>query len=326
MTRNKIQDLVFSFMNLFKIPCRSTQEGIWQITIPDSEKAFFNGFQELSFTFDREVAEKHRDLEMIAEGSYLLKKIVERLIGIPKVSRMYKLAKPELPPIEPTEPGKTTELMVISPGKVHYRQQVIFNFKVGFLSDARKERLFSVLADPANHKIYLKKGLGNLDPARYQETPEPGVPTEESGEDILRLYLQSCRQLEAAIGPEVEEIRSRNSGLFEAEFARHQGFLEEQKKELLKKKENVCFHLYFFQKEEEIDRAIKDLETDHERKVAELKEKYGLKVEIGLINAIVLGVPTVGVPASQIKKKRREMAMSQVTVVSSAKLEALPVA
>lgn len=322
MTTNKIQELVFAFMDMVKIPCRVVEEGIWRITIPPEERAFFNGFEELSFTFDRQVAERHRDLEMIAEGSYLLKKIVERLIGIPKVSRLFKMAKPELPRIEP---GKTPELRVISPGKAHYRQQVIFNFKVGFLTDDRRERLFSVLADPANHEIYLKEGLGDLDLTQYQETPEPGVPLEESGEDILRLYLQACRQLESTIGPEVEEIRTRNAEQFGVEFARYREFLEEQKKELLKKKENVCFHLYFFQKEEEIDRMIKDLESEHNRKVEELKEKFSLKVEVGLINAIVLCIPTVGVPASQIKKKRREaIAPPPIALAGPVKLDARP--
>ncbi len=303
MATNKVQELVTSFMHMVGIPVAQVGDGIWRAHIPAAERAFFNGFEELAFTFDRSVAEKHRDLELIAEGSYLLKKIVERLVGIPKVSRLFKRAPPELPP---AEPGRPTELRLITPGKAHYRQQVMFNFKVAFLAEDRRERLFSVLADPARHELYLHEGLGGLDPTQFREDPDPGLPIDESGEDLLRLYLQACRQLEATIGPEVADLRARNQERFQAEFERYREFLEEQKRELLKKKENVCFHLYFFQKEEEIDRMIRDLEAEHERKVSELEEKHRVKVEVSLINAIVLCIPTVGVPATQPQKKKRE--------------------
>ncbi|NLI75349.1 MAG: hypothetical protein GX442_02760 [Candidatus Riflebacteria bacterium] len=321
MTTNKIQELVTAFMTMVGIPTTQSAEGIWHATIPEAERSFFNGFEQLSFTFDREVAEKHRDLELIAEGSYLLKRIVERLVGIPKVSRLFRLGAPEMPPIGT---ARGPELRLLTPGKVHYRQQVVFNFKVSFTSEDRCERLFSVLADPAKHEIYLKEGLGDLDPTQFREDPEPGVPIDESGADLLRLYLEACRQLESTIAPQVGEIRARNAGRFDAEFGRYRDFLEEQKRELLKKKENVCFHLYFFQKEEEIDRMIKDLETEHTRKVEELKEKYQLKVEVGLINAIVLCIPTIGAPASQVRKKKREGLALPVGLMGSGKQEVRP--
>ncbi|RCK81577.1 MAG: hypothetical protein OZSIB_0711 [Candidatus Ozemobacter sibiricus] len=321
MAANKIQELVTSFMQMVGITATHEGNGIWRARIPAAERAFFNGFEELSFTFDRAVAEKHRDLELIAEGSYLLKKIVERLVGIPKVSRLFKMGPPELPSTEASRPA---ELRLITPGKAYYRQQVVFNFKVAFLADDRRERLFSVLADPARHELYLNEGLGGLDPTQFREDPEPGLPIDESGADLLRLYLQACRQLETIIGPEVAERRARNQQRFQAEFERYREFLEEQKRELLKKKENVCFHLYFFQKEEEIDKMIRDLEAEHERKVAELEEKYRLKVEVSLINAIVLCIPTVGAPAAQARKKTREGVPLPLAMMGPARQEVRP--
>jgi hypothetical protein len=99
------------------------------------------------------------------------------------------------------------------------------------------------------------------------------------------------------------------------ELQKFEAYLDEQKQELLKKKENVCFHLYFFQKEEEIDKLIGDLDKEHERKLAELKEKFALTVNICLINAIVLCVPTVG--TSSLKKRKNSAAEIAKNMVKS---------
>ena len=70
--------------------------------------------------------------------------------------------------------------------------------------------------------------------------------------------------------------------------------MNEQKAELLQKKENVSFHLYFFQKEEEIDKLISNLEEERKRKLSDLEEKYKVKVNISLINAVVICTPESG--------------------------------
>ncbi len=303
MEENKIKELVFSFMDRLSITPVPEGDGTWRVQIPEKEKSFFNGNEELLFTFDRAIAENHRDLELICDGSYLLRKIIERLLETPKVSRVFALTPPSLPPIDKQ---KGTELRVVTAGKVYYRQQVIFNFKVRIKSDSCKEMLFSALADAAKHEIYLKKGLSWIGPEEYSETPDPDIPVEESGEEILRLYLQACRKLEETMASEIEELKEGLSEEFREELDKFREYLNEQKRELQKKRENVCFHLYFFQKEEEIDRMIRDLEAEQERKIEELKEKYALKVEINLVGAIMVCIPTIGVPASQLARKRKE--------------------
>lgn len=293
---NKIQELVFSFLEMVGMKGREVEPGIWQATVPESEQAFFNGFEILRFTFDRALAEHHRDLELICEGSFLLRRIIERLSQIPKASRLYSINPPEVEPA-----GAEGGLRVIS-DKIYYRPRVVFNFKVQYECDQRREKFYSLVADTAGGVAGVEEGLYNIDMKQFSETPQPEIKIEESGVDILRLYLESCRKLEAAIADEVAELRewgdeqcSENLKVFEA-------YLDEQKQELLKKKENVCFHLYFFQKEEEIDRLIDNLEEERKRKLGELRDKFSLRVNICLINAVVLCMPTIGVIAP--KKKR----------------------
>ncbi len=293
---NKIQELVFSFMDMVNIPRKELEPGIWAAKIPEAERAFFNGFEVLRFTFEREKAEFHRDLELICEGSFLLRKIIEKLAEMPKVSRLFALKAPEVPP-----QSSNHELRVVS-DNVYYRPRVVFNFKVQFDCDQRREKLFSVVADTASDILGVDEGLYNIDMADYSETPQQGLEITESNTDILRLYLQACQQLEESLRDEIAELREWGDEQCHENLKVFEAYLDEQKQELLKKKENVSFHLYFFQKEEEIDRLIDNLEEERKRKMNELKEKFSVRVKIGLVNAVVLYTPTVGVATHKSKK------------------------
>lgn len=293
---NKIKELVFSFMDMVGIDRRESEPGIWVARIPEAEQAFFNGFEVLRFTFDREKAETHRDLELICEGSFLLRKIIEKLSELPRVSRLFSMREPAVPP-----QGSAHELRVVS-DNVYYRPRVVFNFKVQFECDQRREKLYSVLADTASDLLGVEEGLYNIDMGEFSETPQEGMKISESATDVLRLYLQACQKLEEALSADIAELRewgdeqcSENLKVFEA-------YLDEQKHELQKKKENVSFHLYFFQKEEEIDRLIDNLEEERKRKMAELRDKFSVRVKIGLVNSVVLYTPTVGVASHKTRK------------------------
>ncbi|MBF0543516.1 MAG: hypothetical protein HQM08_03740 [Candidatus Riflebacteria bacterium] len=309
MEANKIQELVLCFMKSLEIKCENDGKGIWRAKIIPSERTFFNGFEEYVFTFEREVAEKHRELELICDGSYLLKKIIERLASIPKVSRLFALTPPE----PPSDGGKVGELVLLAPGKCHYRQKINFHFKVSYVCNRRYDSLFTCLVDPASNEVYLKEGVNEIDMSSYSETPNPDIPIEPTGEEILRLYLKACQILEEETEKKLGEIKSWAQTQFEYEKEKIEEFIDEQKAELEKKKANVCFHLYFFQKEEEIDKMINDLENEKLRKIQELQEKHSLKIEISLINAYVLCVPTLGIPASMVSRKKHENSLKPLT-------------
>ena len=303
MATNKIKEIVFSFFDMMGIKIIEIESGIWSAAIPESEHHFFNGCEEVKFTFERENAEKHRDLELICEGSFLLRKIIERLARVPKVSRLFATAEPEMAPST-----NSTELRVVDSERVYYRQKVIFNFKVQFECDQRQEKLYSIEADPADSGLNLSQGLINIDMDKFSETPQSGIKIEESGTDVLRLYLQSCQKLEQELVDEIKELKSWGEDQCKVELKKFEAYLDEQKQELLKKKDNVCFHLYFFQKEEEIDTLINNLESERQRKISELQDKFALKVNINLINAVVLCVPTIGT----ISKKGKKVAGAKV--------------
>ncbi len=283
---NNIQQLVLAYFNMQGIKCKETEENIWVAQIPEKEQSFFNCGSSLKFTFNKEKAELYRDVEMIGEGSFLFRKIIEKLGNTPKVSRIFVGKQPEIP--EASGVKSIAE-------KMHYRTTVAFNFKVSLICDQKQEMLYSVVEDKADSSLSVNNKLFTLDLDEYTEEPDSRIKLEEPGPEVLKKYLLACQQLEESIQNEVEKYRKISIEKCREEMKVFDAYLNEQKAELLQKKENVSFHLYFFQKEEEIDKLINNLEEERKRKINELEEKYKVKVNIDLINAILICIPESGV-------------------------------
>lgn len=282
---NNIQQLVTAFFNMQGIKCKEAEENVWVAEIPEKEQGFFNCGDKLCFTFDREKAELHRDIEMVSEGSFLLRKIVEKLGTTPKVSRLFVGHQSQIP--------KASGVKSIAE-KMHYKTSVAFNFKVSLECDSKEEKLYSVVEDTHDSSLKVNDSLFVVDLDDYSEKPDPRIKLDEPGPEVLKVYLQACQKLEEAVQEEIEKFRKIGQEKCREDMKVFDDYLNEQKAELLQKKENVSFHLYFFQKEEEIDKLISNLEEERKRKLTELEEKYKVKVNISLINAVVLCVPESG--------------------------------
>lgn len=291
---NDIQQLVFAFFNMEGVPCKEEDQGVWTADIPEKERSFFNCDSKIRFTFDREKAELHRDIEMICEGSFLLRKILERLSTLPKVSRLFAGNQPQTP--------EASGIKSIA-SKMHYKTSVAFNFKVTIDCDTKTEKLFSVVESSVDSRLEVKDNLFYVDLNYYSEKPDPRIKLDEAGPDVLKVYLEACQKLEDAVQNDIAEARKLGVNKCREDMKVFDAYLDEQKAELIQKKENVSFHLYFFQKEEEIDKLIGNLEEERKRKLTELEEKYKVKVDISLINAVLLCIPESGSSKSSMNSK-----------------------
>ena len=243
----------------------------------------------LKFTFNKEKAELFRDVEMIGEGSFLFRKIIERLAATPKVSRIFFFLQPEVPEASGVKPIAD---------KMHYKTSVAFNFKVSIVCDQKQDMLYSVVEDRSDSSLKVEDKLFTLDLNDYSEEPDPRIKLDDPGSEVLKKYLLACQKLEESIQDEIEKYRKISNEKCREDMKVFDAYLNEQKAELLQKKENVSFHLYFFQKEEEIDKLINDLEEERKRKLNELEEKYKIKVNISLINAVLICMPESGISKS----------------------------
>jgi hypothetical protein len=289
---NKIRSIVFSFLDMAKIPYKEIRKGVWAANIPETEINFFGNVSLLEFTFQRELAEEHRNIELLCEGSFLLRKIIERMSVLPRVSRVFSKRIPETPP----------QSLTVVTDSSYYRSKVVFNYKVTFHCEQNKDKLYSVVADTAFGVININDNLFEVDMNEFSETPDSNLKIEDSGYDILKLYMEACQRLEDEILTDIKDLRCRSEEKYNQSIKVFDDYLDEQKNELLKKKENVSFHLYFFQKEEEIDKMLANLEEERKRKTAELQDKYKVKVSVTLINAVVLCIPTIGAASSKAKR------------------------
>lgn len=289
---NKIRSIVFSFLDMAKIPYKEIRKGVWVANIPETEENFFGNVSLLEFTFQRELAEEHRNIELLCEGSFLLRKIIERMSVLPRVSRVFSKRIPETPP----------QSLTVVTDSSYYRSKVVFNYKVTFHCEQNKDKLYSVVADTAFGVININDNLFEVDMNEFSETPDSNLKIEDSGYDILKLYMEACQRLEDEILTDIKDLRCRSEEKYNQSIKVFDDYLDEQKNELLKKKENVSFHLYFFQKEEEIDKMLANLEEERKRKTAELQDKYKVKVSVTLINAVVLCIPTIGAASSKAKR------------------------
>lgn len=300
---SQIKNLVLDFMHLIGINPVEIEPEIWKAHIPETEKYFFNGFEEINFTFNRNIAETHRNLEYIAEGTYLLKKILERLISIPKVSKIYKCTEPQpITTIYSTLPNH------IAPVTTFYKQDIIFNFKVLFSAESKFEKLYTVYASPYTSEIKILEEFVEIRlDKNYSEHPPYNILTEDISEEIIRFYLMSCQLLEQKITPSILELQNSSQKALNSELERYKAYINEQKEELQRKKQNVSFHLYFFQKEEEIDKLLQNIDLELEQKIQELKSKYQVSTTINLINAIILHIPVIGVPKYKISSTSQNL-------------------
>ncbi|MDD3001897.1 MAG: hypothetical protein PHF29_09100 [Candidatus Riflebacteria bacterium] len=289
---NKIRSIVFSFLDMAKIPYKEIRKGVWIAAIPEAEKNFFDNVSKLEFTFNRELAEEHRNIELVCEGSFLLRKIIERMSVLPRVSRVFSKRIPETPP----------QSLTVVTDSAYYRSKVAFNYKVTFNCEQNKDKLYSVVADTAFGVLNINDKLFEVDMDEFSEAPDPNLKIEDSGYDILKLYMEACQKLEDEIHTDIKELRCWSEEKYHESIKVFEDYLDEQKNELLKKKENVSFHLYFFQKEEEIDKMLANLEEERKRKTAELQDKFRVKVSVSLINAVVLCIPTIGTASSKAKR------------------------
>ncbi len=300
-----IKNMVLGFMDSIKVSVTGGDDGIYRAQVPPNERVFFNEVEVYTFTFDRETAQKCREAEYLGDGSYFLRRILERLSAVPKVSRLFRQGEPETvtpAPATATAPGNS--LRVLQLGQSFYRQQVLFTFKVIYSGHCRVAELVSVLVDPFTGTVSFLDEMPDL--TNFSEEADTSITVHEQTDELLKSYLQTLAQIEAKIKPQIDTMREQAKDLLKAELIRIDQYFDEQKRELQQKKENVYFHLYFFQKEEEIDKMMRDLESERARKTQEMAEKYELKIEVVLVNALVLCIPTRNMLSSTAPRREAE--------------------
>ncbi|MFC1742367.1 hypothetical protein ACFL35_00125 [Candidatus Riflebacteria bacterium] len=122
---------------------------------------------------------------------------------------------------------------------------------------------------------------------------EKGVKEVFLQENIIPVFLKVLKTIESKVKSQVENSYNKNQQECEDDKKMVNQFYELVKEELEEKKECLYFHLYFFQKEEKINKHISEQEEEWDLKLKINQLKYRFKAFLDIYNAFIYYFPAM---------------------------------
>jgi hypothetical protein len=185
----------------------------------------------------------------------------------------------------------------------HYLQ---FNFKVTILSEEKQEDLASVLMDvQAGHAVTDPAQLRML--AVYDTTPVfEGFPLAQprwigAGEPLAletlhALLARAETATRASLTPRLTALAARMAHHLALDLARIEEYYNELATDLRKRQSRV--DAADTARRQEFDDKLAMLEAERRTKTEDVRGRYGLRVELELVNTLLVTQPKVTIPAS----------------------------
>jgi hypothetical protein len=199
-----------------------------------------------------------------------------------------------------------------SPALGHY---VLFNFKAALITDEKREQLLSVLMDAQGG--YAVKELAEIERLVTLETtpafehlpvmPPVWLPGEEPPFDKLRTPL-SRRTLEGLLerakraaldelAEPLDSLQRRAARFLELDRARLEQYYDDMQRDLKRRLERA---------DDDRRKALQDklvaVQAEREAKLADAEAKYQLRVELELINLLVIAQPRLVLPMNVVNR------------------------
>jgi hypothetical protein len=157
----------------------------------------------------------------------------------------------------------------------------LFNFRVTYLSDEKRERCHAVpvnlWSNHVNHAIARRlEGLPAKDFDEPQRREAPAIPIDQA-------YTSACEALRRSVGDESRHHRARIEKRFGVEFARVCGYYDQIAHDLRLRR-----HADGPEAGARLERKLEATEADRQRKLLELGEKHRLHTRARLTSARVL--------------------------------------
>ena len=274
-----VETFVRAYFERHASPLREEEPGVFAASLPESLRPAFDGADSIRIAFDPEKAATAARVDLVAEGSYLLDRIVEDAArnGWHTVAR---IDAPETSPadlIASSVRPKNAAVTLVS-SSTDSVPHLLFNFRVRMMTDERIDRFESVLVDTRT---------GKERPCAACLFEEGLALPEEGGVDwagIAVAYRFACGALEARVESDAKAFRDQADSLRHAEMERITSYFERSVNEALDSKVAG-------------DSEARALELERERRLAEAEEKYRFTGEVELCNVrtILLDVTRVDV-------------------------------
>lgn len=216
-----------------------------------------------------------------------------------------------------------------------YQQQLLFSFRISFVSDEKREQIVSVLVDPitesADALVDISEMISFVPATHVKSDPAEAYPT-------LRLYRKACDILEDRLKEDMRKFDAEAKGRLEKDLERIDAYYAGLAREALDPLRKVfrqmaassvrvqlahsyeLEHRYTKQLHQAKQRAqameadyaeeVNQLEAERIRRQSEITAKYQTRTEIRLISLAAVWVPRVGFTLRLIGPTRREVSFA----------------
>lgn len=347
---SEIQEFVGAFLRACNAAVKKREDGLWAVTMPGWLAERLGVGEAVLLGFDPALAGP--DVWIIAHGSHLLDAMVQLArergtvcdlicIGPALYRRAGELCRrdPWSYDVGGPDHGPSRQASRLFPGvrvraiehRLIHQQQIIFHFKVAYISDERVEEIITLLADPGlelvvpapQYEPTLMTNLSTFRRASGTRARSRAAGIREADDSLsyatARLYRLACDALERLIETRSEQVakgaeqRKENELRVLEEYYRGvAGELAEPFRRLLRRitaqrargvlysrgtgqwhKELQTLSDEAKRVEAEYRAELEALESDRLRRIEELQERFRLRIEVTLISMAKVLIPRI---------------------------------
>jgi hypothetical protein len=318
-----LEKFVLNYLNLHNALVERPRYGIVEALLPEEEAQQLACDSYLRLTFSDEIAEAESEITHLTISHPLMERMIERARTEGQTTRRAihpgRLQKPKLFELIkekfflPNAWVSEIRDAVTHPQRHYY---VHFNFKIAFVSDEKQEELSSIwmdlnrgipapaLDDPQTAVIFVDESqAGENDPAMPTAPLLWAADLDPLGKEALQALLERAAQsVTSQLGERLRQLKVRSARLLELDLARLNAFYDETERDLERR-------ISRSQDETRIENLRSKLafaQADRGRKLADVQEKYRLRVNVELLNAALVVQPKVALRV-QVENRYRKM-------------------
>ncbi|MHC6178804.1 hypothetical protein ACYUJ6_02935 [Clostridium sp. JNZ X4-2] len=297
-----LQVFVIKFFNTLGAVVEEVEYSLIYVVIPDEYEGIF-GRTELKLCFDYEVYLENPDYQFVTFGSFILDKIISLSFECFSTGIRYVLADN----LNVTEPEKKIKdflnedrysIEIIEQSKViNYFTK--YDFKVNYIFDNIIEDFEDAVIDMSNLCVSdsFSESLNNV---FYDTKPQYDYPV-NCDVDFLEGFKKAVEQIKIIGGSKMNDFS--NMPIKNKEVKRINEYYESLKIEAEKrmKRKNLSQ-----EKINDYKHKINLYDTEKNRQINEIKDRYNVKLEVVFQNAVVYAVPVIYFKYNLVHRNRSE--------------------
>jgi len=286
---NFCQQIFTSYGSLVEV----SNNGSMEVVVSDELSANFTNNSYLKFVFDHNLLTQYPEAEFISYGHPTLDILINLASQKGFLTRWYiNGLKTTIGYLS----EKIAHKVKFYNCKVKYILDILerfsyclFNFKISYLSDDKKEEIKTVLVDRFSAGVNTKL-LNVLNTLSLGSRCEFRGMSEGEIRPLEEVYQSACTWIKNNISASIEEMKKGILKRLSKEIRRVENYYLENETEIQQKLSKAGLSN---EKRQKIKQKLKINAIEKEKKILDLEEKYKLKVNIKLLNLALIYQPKI---------------------------------